>query len=109
MITADKLPGLAGVTLKSASDGKVGKVIDAFASADGTHGTFVTVNTARMGTNECFVPIHDATLDGDTLVVPYAKSVIKDAPVMDGQVELSPTDEQRLYAHYGTPGDVLES
>lgn len=109
MITADKLPGLAGATLKSRNDGKVGKIIDAFASADGTHGTFVTVNTARLGTHECFVPIHEATLDGDTLVVPYDKSVIKDAPVMDGQVDLTPTDEQRLYAHYGTQGDVLHS
>lgn len=109
MITADELPGLAAATLKSAHDGKVGTVIDALASADGTHGTFVTVNTARMGTHECFVPIHEATLDGDTLVVPYAKSVIKDAPVMDVQIDLTPTDEQRRYARYGTTGDVLQS
>ena len=109
MITAEQLPSLAGTTLKSTSDEKIGKVTDAYASPDGTHGTFVAVNTARVGSKASMVPIHEATLDGDTLVVPSSKALVKDAPVTQGVDELTPTDEDRLYAHYDLPGDLLEA
>ena len=50
-----------------------------------------------------------ALRDGDTLVVPYSKALVKDAPMTQGTDELTPTDEDRLYAHYDLAGDVLEA
>lgn len=107
MIAAAQLPSLAGATLKTRDADKAGKVVDAYASEDGSHGTFVTVSIGRVGKTTSAVPIHEATLEGDTLVVPYDKALIKDAPVLTGEDVISPSDEDRLYAHYGSTGDVL--
>lgn len=109
MITADQLPSLPGSTVKSTSDEKIGKVVDAFASPDGSYGTFVSVNTARVGHNISMVPIMEATLDGDELVVPYSKSLVKDAPQVQSEDTLSPTDENRICSYYEVPGDLLTS
>ena len=81
--------------------GKVGTVyVD---DADG-HLTWVTVKTGWFGTNESFVPLDDATLEGSTLTVPYDKDTVKNAPHHAVDAELSPEEEDELYAHYGVGG-----
>ncbi|TKV56858.1 DUF2382 domain-containing protein [Nakamurella flava] len=80
------------------SIGKVGQVY-----LDNETGalTWVTVKTGWFGSNESFVPLDDATLDGSTVTVPYDKAKVKDAPHHAVDAELSPDEEQDLYAYYG--------
>ena len=63
--------------------------------------SWVTVRTGLFGTAESFVPVDAARLDGDDVVVPYAKDLVKHAPRVDADGSLSPEEEQALYRHYG--------
>ncbi len=46
------------------------------------------------------MPLSDARLEDDHLVVPYDKPLIKDAPRISADEELTAEEEQRLYQHY---------
>ncbi|MUN62794.1 DUF2382 domain-containing protein [Kocuria sediminis] len=95
------------------SDGdKIGKIEQVFLDDNTEEVTFVTVNTGLFGTKESFVPVEGARQDGDRLVLPYAKGVVKDAPNVDADQHLSPTEEEEIYRYYkmnysgtGTGGD----
>ncbi|ALU41400.1 hypothetical protein AS188_16060 (plasmid) [Kocuria flava] len=83
------------------SDGdKIGKVEQVFLDDNTEEVTFVTVNTGLFGTKESFVPADGARQDGDRLVLPYTKDVVKDAPGIDADQHLSPAEEEELYRYY---------
>lgn len=83
-----------------AGDDKVGSVDQIFLDDDTNAPKWATVSTGLFGMKTSFVPIDDATLDGDRLQVSVAKDVIKDAPRIDADQHLSPTEERDLYAYY---------
>ena len=83
------------------SDGdKIGKVEQVFLDDTTEEVTFVTVNTGLFGTKESFVPADGARQDGDRLVLPYTKDVVKDAPNVDADQHLSPAEEEEIYRYY---------
>ena len=61
----------------------------------------MTVKTGLFGTAESFVPLQDATVTGGDIRVAYNKTEVKDAPRVDPDGRITPTEEQQLYAHYG--------
>lgn len=48
-----------------------------------------------------FVPLEPSEVDGDGLRVPFARTLIKDAPALGVGRHLSPEQELLLYRHYG--------
>ncbi|MET9322713.1 PRC-barrel domain-containing protein [Streptomyces sp. NPDC003038] len=50
---------------------------------------------------DAFVPLEPSELVGDTLRVPFERSLIKDAPDFGVGRHLSPEQELQLYHHYG--------
>jgi uncharacterized protein (TIGR02271 family) len=95
---------LAGKTILGPDNQKVGKVVDVYESTAGHEGTFVTVATGMFGSSASFVPLHEATMRGGELVVPYDKELVKDAPRVDADEELTAPEKERLYRHYQVEG-----
>jgi uncharacterized protein (TIGR02271 family) len=62
---------------------------------------WVTVKTGLFGSSESFVPLAGAQIAGNDIQVDYDKDIVKDAPRVDSNGNLTPEEEQRLYAHYG--------
>jgi uncharacterized protein (TIGR02271 family) len=91
---------LEGLQVVDGEGSKVGKVTTVFLDTQSNQPEWVAVKTGFFGNNETLVPLSSAQLAGDELRVPYAKSVIKDAPHHDPTVDLSTADEQELYRHY---------
>lgn len=87
-------------TAYDADGDKVGKVEQVFLDDNSGEPTFLTVNTGLFGAKESFVPVKDARQDGDRVVLPYQKDVIKDAPKVDADQHLSPQEEEELYRYY---------
>jgi uncharacterized protein (TIGR02271 family) len=88
-----------------ASDGdKIGSIGQVYADDDNGQPTWVTVKTGLFGTSESFVPLEGARAEGGDIVVPYTKDQVKDAPRVDTDGHLEPSEEDRLYAHYGLGG-----
>ncbi|WP_330329324.1 PRC-barrel domain-containing protein [Streptomyces sp. NBC_00536] len=50
---------------------------------------------------DAFVPLEPSEMVGDTLRVPFERSLIKDAPDFGVGRHLSPEQELQLYHHYG--------
>lgn len=98
-IDSRTLGTLTGHPVKSTHGAKIGKVVDVYSSADGT-GHFLSVSTGLFGSAASFIPLAKATLDGDCVVVPYGHDLVKDAPRVGANDELSQAEEDRLYQHY---------
>ncbi len=83
------------------SDGsKIGTIDQLYADKDSGEPTFATVSTGMFGTKTSFVPVSGASTAGDDISVPYDKDLVKSAPSVDPDGEISPEEEQRLYSHY---------
>lgn len=79
---------------------KVGTVSDVYVDDETDQPDWLAVKTGMFGTKVSFVPIEGASFDGDRVVLAFDKEVIKDAPRIDADGELSVEDEQELYAYY---------
>jgi len=80
---------------------KVGKVEDVYLDRSSGEPEWLAVKTGLFGSNVSFVPVQNATTDGDDIRVGHEKALVKDAPNIDPDGELSPEEERRLYQHYG--------
>ena len=99
MIDRALLDTLTGQHVVADDGSKIGKIADVYSSPDG-EGTFVTVTTGLFGTSASFIPLQDAQMDGEDVVVPYDKDLVKGAPRVDSDDELTSEEEDRLYRHY---------
>src|SRR3954451_14759716 len=80
---------------------KVGKLDEIYIDRETSKPEWAVVNTGLFGRKSSFVPLKDALREGEMIRVPYQKEQIKDAPSVDPDGEISPEEEQRVYAHYG--------
>ncbi len=83
---------------------KIGSIDEIYTDKDTGEPTFATVHMGLFGTRTTFVPLDDATVQGDDLRVPYTKAMVKDAPNVDPDMDISDEEQDRLYAHYGLTG-----
>ncbi len=104
MISSTDLQKIAGTTMHGPNKQKIGKIVDVYESTDGSDGTFVTVSTGLFGGHASFVPLAKATLQGNDVVVPYDKDLVKDAPRVEADEELTAPEEERLFQHYSLAG-----
>jgi len=104
MISSNDLAGLAGATMHGADGQKIGKIVDVYESTQAEDGTFVTVHTGMFGGHASFVPLAQASLQDKDVVVPYDKNLVKDAPRVQADQDLTSEEEDRLYQHYNLSG-----
>ncbi|MFD3557551.1 PRC-barrel domain-containing protein [Streptomyces goshikiensis] len=73
---------------------------------------WAAVRTGLFG-RDAFVPLEPSEMVGDTLRVPFERSLIRDAPDFGVGRHLSPEQELQLYHHYGLdvalPSDFRQS
>jgi len=79
---------------------KIGTVGQIYVDPSTGRPNWASVRTGLFGTSESFVPLEHATEDADGLRVPFEKSVVKDAPRIEDDAELSPDEEDRLYDYH---------
>ena len=61
------------------------------------------------GPARTFVPLVSAGEEGDTIRVPFSKTLVQGAPSMPANQELSEDQEGELYRHYGVPYSRADS
>jgi hypothetical protein len=81
---------------------KVGEIDEIFLDRQTGEPAWATVKTGLFGLKSNFVPLHGAELteDGDIRIT-VDKDLVKDAPKVDADEELTPEEERRLWEHYG--------
>ncbi|WP_201612908.1 PRC-barrel domain-containing protein [Gulosibacter hominis] len=87
---------------------KLGRVGQVYLDDQTQEPNWVTVKTGFFGIKEYFVPLDLAERDGKRLTVPYTKEQVTSAPRTEIDQNLSPAEEDDLYAHYQVPGKLPE-
>lgn len=104
MITLDDARTLTGGTAYGPDGDKVGTVGQIYLDNDSGRPEWATVSTGLFGTRESFVPLADAEVSDGGLRIAHDKDRVKGAPQVDADRELSPAEEDELYAYYGIGG-----
>jgi hypothetical protein len=107
--TIDQARSWRGLTLVATDDEPVGKIEAIYVDRTSRQPEWALVNTGLFGSSRTFVPLADAAQRGDTVQVPHQTSVVREAPRLEEDAELSEEDEARLYAHYGIQYTTEES
>jgi hypothetical protein len=105
--TIEQARSWRGLTLV-ATDDPVGEIEAIYVDRTTRQPEWALVDTGLVGSSRTFVPLADAAQQGDTVQVPYQSTVVREAPRLEQDAELSEADKARLYAHYGiqpTTGD----
>jgi uncharacterized protein (TIGR02271 family) len=82
---------------------KIGTVFDVYVDNDTGQPEWLAITTGLFGTKVSFAPLAGASLAGDGVRLAYPKDHVKDAPRAEADGQLSPEEENDLYAHYGYP------
>jgi uncharacterized protein (TIGR02271 family) len=104
MIGTESISRVIGQDVYDETGSKIGSASEVYLDDETGQPEWVTVRTGLFGTKESFVPIRDADLTDDGVRVPVSKDRVKDAPKIDTDGHLSPTEEQELYRYYGLGG-----
>jgi hypothetical protein len=99
--TIDQARSWRGLTLVATDNKPVGKIEAIYVDRASRQPEWALVDTGLFGTAWTFVPLADAAQQGDTVRVPHELPVVREAPRLEKDAELSEEDEARLYAHYG--------
>jgi uncharacterized protein (TIGR02271 family) len=92
-----------GRTVVDSQGEKIGKIDELYTDHDGGQPEWALVNTGLFGTKKTFVPVRGASPTGENVQVTVTKDQVKDAPRVDADQQLSETEEQQLFEHYGVP------
>ena len=89
---------------------KIGSIGQVFLDDSTGRPEWVTANTGLFGMGESFVPLRGAEISGNDVRVPYTKDKVKDAPrISDSEGHLDESEEDKLYAYYGTDGNDYDT
>ncbi|MFE0193119.1 YsnF/AvaK domain-containing protein [Streptomyces sp. NPDC058989] len=97
----DSPQSLTGLRVVDVDGVKVGTVQQVYRDDATNDPEWITVRTGLFGMKETFIPLAGARRTGDELRVPHTKDTIKEAPGIDADGHLDPSEEARLYRHYG--------
>ena len=101
MPTVQEATQMRGMTAVDRDGDKIGKIDDVYLDQDTGQPEWLAISGGLFSSGVSFVPLAQATREGDTVRVPFEKSHVKDAPNIDPDGELSQSEEQGLYQHYG--------
>jgi uncharacterized protein (TIGR02271 family) len=110
MTRSDQIFEARGGQLYDRDGQKVGKIDEIYLDTDSDQPEWALVNTGLFGSKSTFVPLRGAEVREGEIHVAYDKGLIKDAPGIDPDGDLSREEEDRLYRHYeldgGAAGDA---
>jgi len=101
MLSSHNIARLVGAHVTDPDGDKIGSVGQIFVDPATGEPNWATVKTGWFGTKESFVPLEGAQDVDGALRLPFTKDVVKGAPRIDDDSELSEAEENELYRYYG--------
>ncbi len=100
MTNAQSAEYYIGKNAVDAQGDKIGKIGQVYLNDETGQPDWVTVNTGFFGMRESFAPLQGASFNGDELVLPFDKDVVKNAPDIADASHLDGDEQERLYSYY---------
>src|SRR5829696_7406257 len=80
---------------------RLGEITDIYLDRETDRPEWAVVRTGLFGLRSSFVPLAEAREVGDQIQVPHERTLVKDAPNIEADGQLSEAEEAELYRHYG--------
>jgi len=100
VITQEQAQELSGGNVVGSDGSKIGNVEQVYLDNETGQPEWLTTSVGIFG-SETFVPLARADVSGSEVRVPYDKAMVKDAPSISAEQELTPDQEAELYRYYG--------
>jgi uncharacterized protein (TIGR02271 family) len=79
---------------------KIGSIGQVYLNDQTGQPDWITVNTGLFGMKENFAPLAGSSFNGEDLVLPFDKTVVKDSPDIADASHLDADEQQSLYGYY---------
>jgi sporulation protein YlmC with PRC-barrel domain len=90
------------------SDGKrLGEITDIYLDRETDRPEWAVVRTGLFGLRSSFVPLAQAREVEHDIQVPHPRTLVKDAPNIEAEGQLSEAEEAERYRHYGLDYDTV--
>jgi sporulation protein YlmC with PRC-barrel domain len=90
------------------SDGKqLGEITDIYLDRETDQPEWAVVRTGLFGLRSSFVPLAEAREVEHDIQVPHPRTLVKDAPNIEADGQLSEAEEAELFRHYGLEYDTV--
>src|SRR5829696_1585326 len=99
--------GWRGRVMVDRDSNKIGEVVDIYLDNETDRPEWAVVRTGLFGLRSTFVPLAEAREVGDELQVPHQRTLVKQAPNIEPDGQLSAAEEAELYRHYGLDYDTV--
>ena len=86
---------------------RLGEITDIYLDRETDRPEWAVVRTGLFGLRSSFVPLAEAIEVGNDIQVPHPRTLVKDAPNIEADGQLSEAEEAELYRHYGLEYDTV--
>ncbi|MGI8868176.1 MAG: PRC and DUF2382 domain-containing protein [Mycobacteriales bacterium] len=100
MSTPNDVQNTIGRTAVDAAGEKIGTVQQVYLDDRTGQPAWLTISTGLFGTKESFAPFQGAHADGENVALAVPKDLVKDAPRIDADGDLTDEEVAMLYEHY---------
>jgi sporulation protein YlmC with PRC-barrel domain len=105
-IEKDRIIQFRGQDMCDREGERLGKIEEIYLDAETREPEWALVHTGLFGTKRTFVPLGGADEADGSLRVPFAKDMVKDAPKVEPNGQLTESEEAELFRHYGLAPDA---
>jgi hypothetical protein len=105
--SVEQVRGWLGRVMVDRDGNRLGEVTDIYLDRETDRPEWAVVRTGLFGLRSSFVPLAEASEVDDQIQVPHARALVKDAPNIEADGQLSEAEEAELYRHYGLDYDTV--
>jgi PRC-barrel domain/Domain of unknown function (DUF2382) len=105
--SVEEVRGWLGRVMVDRDGNRLGEITDIYLDRETDRPEWAVVRTGLFGLRSSFVPLAEASEVDDQIQVPHARTLVKDAPNIEADGQLSEAEEAELYRHYGLDYDTV--
>jgi hypothetical protein len=105
--SAEEVRAWVGRTMIDRDGKQLGEITDIYLDRETDRPEWAVVRTGLFGLRSSFVPLAKATGVEHDVQVPHPRTLVRDAPNIEADGQLSEAEEAELYRHYGLDYDSV--
>jgi hypothetical protein len=103
----DQVRAWLGRVMLDRDGNRLGEITDIYLDRETERPEWAVVRTGLFGLRSSFVPLAEASEIDDQIQIPHERTLVKDAPNIEADGQLSEAEEAELYRHYGLDYDTV--
>ena len=105
--SVDEVRAWLGRVMVDRDGNRLGEITDIYLDRETDRPEWAVVRTGLFGLRSSFVPLAEAREVEHDIQLPHPRTLVKDAPNIEADGQLSEAEEAELYRHYGLEYDTV--